>query len=206
MTNPTDEELLAQVRLGEHGAFLVLFDRYYAPIEQYAIRMLQDGGAARNAAAATFERAFHDARKDRCGRSNYVAHLFRICRRQIIRRTPREMAPEIARWPKPEYIDCEVPELEELPLKIILCAERDALIQAAMDSLPFEDREILHLAFESCLCRDDIGPILREPSEEAVTARLYRSLRKLGAAVIQAAYLPDKRGEPRNSVKHWART
>lgn len=207
MAHPTDAEILTCVRQGEHRAFLEIFDRYYDRIERYAACVLQDAGAASAAAAATFVQAYREARRPRGQCPAYPATLFLLCRRQLLRQTGRDLSYNATLSVAAAADAMEPSELEELPLSIILCSERDALIRSALDGLSFSDREIIHLAFEAGLSRAEIGAVLKQPSDGAVTAHLFRALRRLGTAVVQAGYaLPQQEGKPHDRVKQWART
>lgn len=209
MAHPADSDLLRRVSAGERGAFLILFDRYYGAIERYAECLVQDTGAASSAASATFVRALADAGRRRPGPICYPATLFVTCRRLLLRGKMRESMPAYLTQPI-QTDEIAFPDLDELPLSIILCRERNALIRNAMASLLLADREIIHLAFEPCLSRADVSVILKQPECAALTARLYHALQRLGMAVVQAGTVPPAvttgdRG-PRDRVTHWART
>jgi DNA-directed RNA polymerase specialized sigma24 family protein len=186
----TDAGLLARVRQGDCRAYLDLFDRYYNRIEEYAKCVLQDETAAAAAAGATFQCGFREARRSRSGRRNYPAYLFVLCRRQLLRHLPREGARRHILRPGAPGTGLQVGpgEVEELPLSIILYRERDTLIQHMLDGLDVEDRELIHFAFEPGVSRESVRMILKQPSDEALTAKLVRALRRLETAVLQAGY------------------
>ncbi len=207
MAQPTDEEVLRRVKQGERSAFVILFDRYFDSVERYARCHLLDTRAASRAATATFMTALRDACRRRSATVSYPAYLFVVCRRFLVRATRRYPAPRIQSLMRLESNAVAIPELDELPLSIILSFERDALIRTAMEGLSLEDREIIHLSFEPCLRQADVGFILKQPSNTRLTASLTHALRRLGSAVLQAGCsLPIERGTTRDRVKHWART
>src|SRR5438874_2461769 len=92
MNGPTDLEILRRVQQGDRSAYMLLFDRYYARIERYAGRLLQDSEAARDAASETFLRAYRSVDGFRTGEIGYAAYLFLICRRLVIIDRSRLMA------------------------------------------------------------------------------------------------------------------
>jgi DNA-directed RNA polymerase specialized sigma24 family protein len=206
MAQSTDAQVLRRVQSGEQSAFEILFDRYYARILEYAVCVLQDEVGARAAAARTFVEAYRDARRQRPRGVTYPAHLYRICRRQIHRDYPRLFCREAIAYGTIEA-EVWVRDLEELPLSIILRRERDSLIRTAIEGLSAADREIIHLAFAPDLSRRDLASILRQPSDAALMARLYRAVRRLSASVLQAGLAtPALQGSLSNCVDHWART
>ena len=206
MAQETDEQLLKAVRMGVPSAYLALFDRYYSQIERYAHCLLQDTGEAARAASTTFDLAFRDAHRKRLNRLPYPAELYLICRRTALRGKLRAAAGAARQRCEPLSLKHEPLAIDELSLSMILCRERDALIQSALDNLQLLDRDIIYLAFEPDLDRDLVESILKT-SSEGVTARLYQALWRLGAAVHHAGYVRlELRGNRPNGGKLSTRT
>jgi len=206
MKQPVDEDLLRRVQRGEHSAFLVLFDRYFPIIERYAARLVQDAESVADLADMTFHQAFRHARRSRGALPRYPAYLFLICRRRAYRSAICHAVPRPSYF-RPLRDDCGgAPILEELPLDIILSARRDAVFQSALNGLSLEDREIVHLAFEPDLSREDISAILKQPDANAITERLARAFRRLGDAVLREGRLaPDLQRKVRDRVEQRVR-
>lgn len=207
MADPTDAQVLAQVQQGDHRAYMLLFDRYYAAIERYALCLVGDSTAAANAAAATFERGFRDARRKGAATDGYPAHLFALCRRHALRRGLGRGAHRLSLRPRTELPASPAPCLDELPLSIILSRERDDLVRAALNELALPDREVIHLAFEPALRRQDLAVILKRPGDEAVSADLFRALQRLGA-VLNRERLVEQAPIGRRTpyAQRWTRT
>ncbi len=94
-------------------------------------------------------------------------------------------------------------DTEALPLARVLEGERRVMIYQALESLPAQDREIICLAFERDLSRQDIMCILDKPSISAVTSHLHRALQKLKPILIRQGYFATEtnaEGAPRDAV------
>jgi RNA polymerase sigma-70 factor, ECF subfamily len=184
----SDEEIIARVQRGRTSEYLILFDRYYARVENYARRHLQHTEAARDVASETFLRAYRNVQRFRIGEGiTYLGYLLMICRRLILT--------EHAQQRRAHLVSLEdSPEAERLsdtaclPLAQLLEGERQQMIQGALDHLPDDDREIIYLAFERDLSRRDIAEILGKPSVSAVTSHLYRAMQKLKRVVTAQGY------------------
>jgi RNA polymerase sigma-70 factor (ECF subfamily) len=189
----SDDEILRRVQRGERSEYLKLFDRYYARVENYARRRLQNAEAARDIASETFLRAYRSVDGFRIGESiSYFGYLLLICRRLIAAervragtRMTRSLEENVHEFEK-------LADSASLPIDRLLESERRAKLQDALDRLPADDREIIHLAFERDLSRRDIGTILGKPSVSAVTSHLYRAMQKLKAIVIEQGYFTER--------------
>lgn len=188
----SDEEIIQRVQRGERDAYLTLFDRYYARVENYARRQLHHAEAARDIASETFLRAYRSVDSFRIGGISYLGYLLLICRRLILTELTRQRQTPLHSLEEREE-DTLPADSADLPLDILLTAERDAMLKAAMLQLSSEDREIISLAFERDLSRRDIGEIMGKPSISAVTSHLYRAMQKLKAIVAQQGYFTTGR-------------
>jgi DNA-directed RNA polymerase specialized sigma24 family protein len=205
MASETNEQLLKTVRMGVPRAYLALFDRYYSRIERYAHCLLQDADGAARAASSTFGLAFRKAHRKRANRLSYPAELYVICRRTALR-GKRRKSDGLARQREPHPFEHEQAAFDELSLSTILCRERDALIQSALNNLQLLDRDIIYLAFEPDLDQYLVASILKTPVD-SVTARLYQALQRLGSAVRHAGYeRAEVHGNRPNGGKLSART
>src|SRR5690242_2056838 len=173
-----DEEVIQRVQRGDRDAYLVLFDRYYARVENYARRQLHHAEAARDIASETFLRAYRSVDSFRIGGISYLGYLLMICRRLILTEQARQRAAPLHSLEEREEETLLLADHAELPLDSLLAAERDTMLQEALGQLPSEDREIIQLAFVRDLSRRDIGEILGKPTISAVTSHLYRAMRK----------------------------
>jgi RNA polymerase sigma-70 factor (ECF subfamily) len=185
----SDEDILRRVQQGERSLYFQLFDRYYARVENYARRQLQNSEAASDIASETFLRAFRNVDSFRIGEEiTYLGYLLMICRRLILTERTRQ-GRAVVRSLEENPIESErLADTAPLPLSHLLDEERHAMIREALAQLPQEDQEIIYLAFERDLSRRDIVAILGKPSVSAVTSHLYRAMQRLKAIVAQQSY------------------
>ncbi len=190
----SDDEILRRVQQGQRGEYLHLFDRYYSRVENYARRRLNNAEGARDIASETFLRAYRCVDSFRIGESiSYFGYLLLICRRLIAAERVRAGS-RLTRSIEDSLLEVQqVPDASALPLEQLLAEERRTMLQAALERLTAEDREIIHLAFERDLSRKDILEILGKPSVSAVTSHLYRAMQKLKAIVAQQGYFGGER-------------
>ena len=188
----SDEEIISRVQQGATQEYFQLFDRYYSRVESYARKQMQNSEAARDVASETFLRAYKKVNEFRIGEISYLGYLLLICRRLIY----DEWA-HTRRVPMFSLEICEE-EIEKCskqmtpPLHQVLQDERAEMLRTAMELLPNDDREIIHLAYEKDLSRHDIGEVMGKPSVSAVTSHLYRAMRKLKAILIEQAYFQSE--------------
>lgn len=192
----SDEEIISRVQQGQPSEYLVLFDRYYSRVENYARRHLQHAEAARDIASETFLRAYRNVQRFRIGEGiTYFGYLLMICRRLILTERAqqrRALLLSLEETPEAERLS----DADRLPLVQILDGERQRMMQDALDLLPDDDREIIYLAFERDLSRRDIAEILGKPSVSAVTSHLYRAMQKLKRIVVAQGYFsPEEKYE-----------
>ncbi len=184
----SDEEIIYRVQNGDRSAYLELFDRYYVRVERYARRQVPNAETARDLASETFLRAYRNVDNFRSGGDGtYLGYLLMICRRLAYTEQARLRARPVETWEEAE-MEVVPDESAALPLARLLAAERNAMIQEAMERLPADDREIIRLAFECELSRRDIMEIMGKPSVSAVTSHLYRAMQRLRATVVQQGY------------------
>lgn len=188
-----DNDILRRVQQGEREAYLTLFDRHYRRIECYAFRQLHNAEAARDIASETFLRAFRSVDSFRIGEQiTYLGYLFLICHRLILTERQRQRATPVVSLdvlnPEDDAPGMPRTEGDSLPLSKLLQAESRAMVRDALGKLSTEDREIIHLAYERDLSRQDIAGILGKPSVSAVTSHLYRAMQKLKTVLIQQGY------------------
>jgi len=200
----TDEEILRRVQGGDREAFLLLFDRYYGRVEGYARRQMQNPEVARDIASETFLRAYRTVDSFRINEISYIGYLFMICRRLTLTERSRYGGVPVRSLDENADELEAIPDGDDLPVDLLLSAERSTMLRDALEKLPAADREIIHLAFERELSRRDIGEILCKPSVSAVTSHLHRAMRKLKAIIIEQGYFEIQR-EAEHTASHAAR-
>ena len=185
----SDDDILRRVQQGDKSSYLDLFDRHYARIENYARRQLQNAEAARDVASETFLRAYRNVDSFRIGEGiTYVAYLLMICHRLTLTELARQRANPTRSLEENAAVVERLADVDPSPADRLLESERKAMLKLALDCLPPDDREIIHLAFERDLSRRDIVSIMGKPSVSAVTSHLHRAMQKLKAIVVRQGY------------------
>ena len=189
----SDDEILRRVQQGARAEFVQIFDRHYARIERYALRQLRDAEAARDVASETFLRAYRSVDSFRVGEQiAYLGFLFLICRRLILTERRKSQTSPITIASRADATaarqEQNAPDTAPLPLTQLLNAERRAMLREALDCIAHDDREIILLAFERDLSRQDIAQVLNKPTVSAVTSHLHRAMQKLKTALLRQGY------------------
>lgn len=180
MAAPTDEELMLQVKRGDRAAFNAIMDRYEKPVLNMVYRYLQDYDGAQDLMQETFLRVYK-ARERYEVRSKFSTWLFQIAvnlclnerRFRSYRRHDSIEAMAGQEIPR-ELEDARTLSPEELSRK----AETAALVRAAVQSLPEEERVMVILAKWEEKSYEEIAEIMG-CSVDAVKSRLYRAKKML---------------------------
>ena len=139
MNTASDEALMARVAEGDSEAFEVLLDRWEAPAQRYAHRVLGDRQAAEDLAQEAFLRVYRGAgayRPTARFSTWFYTILGNLCRDRIrhARRRPEESAARPLGEGEEEPADPGVSEPG--PVESLLASERRALVAGAVRSLP----------------------------------------------------------------------
>ena len=183
----TDEEILRRVQCGERTLYVELFDRYYARVERYA--RSQNNEAVSTLASDTFQSAYRNVDSYQPGGMSYLAYLLKNCRRLVL--MERERPPGAPAYSAGE----DRPNTNgghgaaDRPLSGGRNEKYKGTVRDALHGLSAEDRELIYLAYEADLSRQDVMTILEEPSLNALSARLYQAMQRLNTMVM--CLLPD---------------
>jgi RNA polymerase sigma-70 factor (ECF subfamily) len=186
----SDQDLMAQVRVGDAGAFEALCDRYSPLLRRHLLRMLRDADAAEDQLQETLLRMWtHAAQWD--GRGTPRAWLFRVATNlalnyvRAIRRRPQQpldMPPDSL---EPEH-ETEVPSwmidtVSLGPDAALERTERHALLRRLLAELPEEKREVLRLIHDDELEIAEVARALGIPPG-TVKSRLHYATQRLARA------------------------
>ncbi len=166
-----DQQLIEQAR-HDPAAFGALYDRYVDRIYAYAVRLLQDEGAAQDVTAVTFEKALRHIRGYEWRGVSFAPWLYRIARNEAMSRLRRQ------KWLSPRQW------LGSTELRYTETAVQNrqtyAAIYAALARLRPQDRDVIVLRYLEELGSEDVAAILA-CSTDAVYVRLHRALARLRA-------------------------
>lgn len=175
-----DQDLLLRAAQDDSEAFQKLFDRHRDGLQGFLFRKLRSYEDAEDAVTLTFCNAWR-ARQTFRGNSSGKAWLYRIATHVALdmlrarRRRPAEQELDLL---QPDLVQaCHEQEQPVDPEALVLGAERMAdtqnAVHAAMNRLPGDERQLLHLFYFDGYDYDQISSILGV-SRSQVRGRLHR--------------------------------
>ena len=184
-----DDLLITRVAAGDRHAFELLYDRYAATVFGVAMKMLADRDAAEDAVQEIFWRVWRRAGSFDHSRA-FAPWLFGIAHNYCIDELRRRKV-----RPQPVYEDDEHPVLSDIPDDVdvgeaAVLADQRAIVRAALDRLPEEQRQALLLAYFGGLTQQEIAARLGNPLG-TVKTRMRLGLLKL-RALLQGQALVDE--------------
>lgn len=166
-----DLPLVIAIEQGDASAAATLVDRYARRLQAFAWRMLGDREEAEDVVQDSFLRLWKHARRWKPGAARFSTWLYQVaangCRDRLRKR--RDHSAEAVDW----LVDDTPGGREQLQQ-----AERDAVVQQAVNELPDRQREALLLSHYDGMGNPDIAAVL-EVSVEAVESLLARARRRL---------------------------
>ena len=176
----TDHALLQDTLAGDEDAFAELVARYRKQITSYIYRMVNDYDTAVDLAQETFLRVYRaaDRYQDTHAFSTYIyriatnlaiSELRKRKRRQLVSLTGLLTSPDGG-----EAMDFNPPDQQPLQDIVLVDAERRAVVQRAISTLPERYRAPLVLRDVEGKSYDEIAAILRT-SEGTVKSRINRA-------------------------------
>ena len=182
----TDEQLLAAYRKGETATFRTLIERHHEELVRFLIRLLGDRQAAEDVFQDTFLQVhqsagtFDTSRRFRPWLFTIAANKGRDYLRKKNRRQEVDLNAPVSRGGGGDdgrsttYVDLMEIDIPG-PSARMTEAERDLLVQRALDALPYSLREILLLAYFQRLSYAQIAEELRIPLG-TVKSRLHAAV------------------------------
>ena len=173
---PTDEELVAQILAGDQGAFGDLVERYQGRLVNYLYRLVRNLDEAHELAQEVFLKVYQAL--DRYDpRYRFSTWIFRVAQNAAIdqiRKRRLKMVPlSRPEGPDGESHEWDLPSEDRGPYGALRNVERGEAIQAAIDELPWEYRELIVLRHYGELSYDEIAR-LKEMPLGTVKNKLFR--------------------------------
>jgi RNA polymerase sigma-70 factor (ECF subfamily) len=171
------DTLLRRCQGGDQAALAELVRLYQDRILRLAVRVLGDGSAAEEAAAASLVKLWNKCRQWR-GESSAATWIYRLALRTIldVRRGRRLW---LLRWGTPlEESPAAVPGPQELLIARDEREHKKQLIAAALGELSLEDRALVHLYYYEGRSLGEIAVIL-DTGRDALKMRLMRARERL---------------------------
>jgi RNA polymerase sigma-70 factor (ECF subfamily) len=193
-----DRQLIDRVKAGDHDAFDVLFQRYFATISRQAIRLTGDRGEAEEVVQEVFLTVYEKAHTFR-GAAAFSTWLYRVTANAALGRLRRRKRGEALGLEEylPRFRDDGhhlvrpvVDWSNDLEARVA-SEERQRLIQEALDLLAPVDKAVVVLSDLEGFSDREIAATLRL-SVAAVKARLHRSRLVLrGKLAVTLGYSPS---------------
>lgn len=187
--NPTDAQLISQIRKRDADAFAILFDRYIGQVTDHLMRMLRDGGAADDVAQEAFLRVWNRA-DQWSGKGAFRAWLFRIASNLALnhlrgKKRRREQPLEMPSLHEEDDDEVLVPgwlvdQAALGPDVQVEQAEQRQMLQKMIRDLPKEKRDVFEMVHNEDLELQEVANRLGIP-EGTVKSRLFHARQKLAA-------------------------
>jgi RNA polymerase sigma-70 factor (ECF subfamily) len=188
-----DEELMAQLRQRDVGAFETLYDRYGNLVYSVSLRVLGDVQAAEDVVQEVFLRLWRKPHHYDTARGRFVTWLMSVTRNRAIderrsrgRRQRREALPEL------EFGDTLASDDSDDPAAAALLTDERYAIRQALSGLPPEQRQTIELAYFGGFTQQEISDALGQPLG-TVKTRIRLGMQKLRVA------LEERRGAERHA-------
>ncbi len=184
---PSDEQLVARAKAGDRSAFDALVIRYKDRIFNLCLRKLGDAEEALDASQEAFLKAYRALGAFE-GKSQFYTWLFRIAlnasfTRRTRRAREREVVPaslersargDAGADGEPAARAVDPPDPRPDPREMTLAAERAAVVEEAIASLPEDLKGIVLLRDIEGLAYEEIAEVLDIPLG-SVKSRLHRA-------------------------------
>jgi RNA polymerase sigma-70 factor (ECF subfamily) len=166
-SDDADRELVRRMAAGEEAALGALYDRWASLVYSLVMHLLADVDEAEEVVEETFWQAWRQATRYEASRGAVSTWLTTIGRSRALdrlraRRRLRE-EPLSQLGTRQTARVAEAPLAADDPLKGAEASERRAMIIAALDALPPEQREVIELAYFSGLSQSEIAAQTAQP-------------------------------------------
>lgn len=152
-------DLLQQV--AEHGdaaAFAQLFQEYAPRVKAYMMRQGADAGTAEELAQETLATVWRKAHLYSSDKGSAATWIFTIARNLRIDRLRREVA-----WVELPGERDDQPSTDPAPDEMLLAAERERRVKAALATLPADQAQVVQLSYVEGLSHSEIAERLSLP-------------------------------------------
>ncbi|MEO7793353.1 MAG: sigma-70 family RNA polymerase sigma factor [Thermoanaerobaculia bacterium] len=180
--DPTDEALVRSVLSGDRERFETLVERYQTRLVNYLYRMVRNLEEAHDLTQEVFIRVYQALdRYD--SQYRFSTWLFRVAQNaaiDVIRKRRIHLVPLTRRADDGSdgTVDLELPDGQPSALEALQGRELDASIRTAIDTLPWEYRELILLRHYGELAYEEIAEVKAMPLG-TVKNKLFRARQML---------------------------
>lgn len=165
-----DVDLVLRMQSGDERALGAFYDRWYSAVSSLAARMLTSADDVEDVVEETFWQAWRQATRFTADRGSVATWLLTIARSRALDRlrATRRLREETLDDDGGENRSSEAPSAALVtapndPLRDVEQQERRALVLAALDELPREQREALELGYFGGLSQSEIAERTGQP-------------------------------------------
>ena len=166
-SDDADRELVRRMAAGEEAALGALYDRWASLVYSLVMHLLGDADEAEEVVEETFWQAWRQATRYEASRGAVSTWLTTIGRSRALdrlrarRRLREEPLSQISARQTARVADA--PLAADDPLAGAEASERRAIVVAALEALPPEQREVIELAYFSGLSQSEIAAQTAQP-------------------------------------------
>ncbi len=184
--SPSDADVIARARKGDHDAFRVLVERYQERAYRLALRVLRDEEAAQDVVQEGFLKVYRSLDRFE-GRSSFYTWLYRVVMNLCLDAKRRDRSSRHAEWDEtaPMEIDpggadavAELARERASPSGQLERAELRSVVADAIERLPDDARQTLVLREVEGLSYAEIAECLGVP-KGTVMSRLHNARKRL---------------------------
>jgi RNA polymerase sigma-70 factor, ECF subfamily len=173
-----EDALVAAARAGDTRAFGALVETFGRPVFNLALRMTGNSEDARDLVQVVFVKAYEKL-DSFDGRSRFFSWIYRIAINESLN--------FVSRRKRQVELDERLVSNERSPDEQALIGEEERMVQAAMQDLTPEYRQVIILRHFLDLSHVEMGNVLRLP-EKTVKSRLHTARVRLGEALRKRGY------------------
>jgi len=191
LASPSDADVVAKAKKGDHDAFRILVDRYQERAYRLALRVLRDEESARDVVQDAFLKVYRSLDRFE-GRSSFYTWLYRVVMNLCLDHKRRDRSPpnveredETAGGVDPGAPDAanELYQERETPAGSLERAQLREVVARAIEQLPEDARQTLVLREIEGLSYAEIATCLDVP-KGTVMSRLHHARRKVREILI----------------------
>lgn len=184
----TDVQLAEQLAAGELSALEILYDRYGALAYSVSIRVLGDAGKAEDVVQDVFLKLWTKAGSFDAGRGSLRTWLLTAVRNRAIDYLRGRGAHERYEKEIPEHVVAKGQGSDPWR-EVSLSIEREA-VREAVDSLPWEQKQAVELAYFGGYSHPEIAAMIRVPLS-TVKGRMRLGMEKLHSYLQGKGFVYD---------------
>jgi RNA polymerase sigma-70 factor (ECF subfamily) len=196
--NFDDESLVRLIVQSQEQALAQLYDRYHRLIFSLALAIVNDRATAEEIMLDVFMRVWQKAgtyRADQAKVSTWLTHIARHHAIDVLRRRAARVDHSAVHWEDAtSKLDSSSPDPQE-SVELSLRRER---IYAALDKLPSDQKEALHLAYFGGYTQSQIAEVLKQPLG-TIKTRLRLAMQKLREFLHEEQELQNKSVTPQSA-------